>query len=140
MLPGAPGNIRQRLNADERHTANADIRRKSREESKPEQAVGVVQLVRWRQGPHPVEQHGWTHVTVDWGQGVEQLRLLVVVHVVQLQEPGLELGVRVISRRSEKIRNSHNGTLREGLDNVVVLRQRSTDAAGGKRRLVLGEP
>ena len=31
----APGNIRQRLNADERHTANADIHWQSQEESVP---------------------------------------------------------------------------------------------------------
>ena len=64
----APGNIRQRLNADERHTAKADIQRQSGEEGIPKKAGRVVELTWWRQRPHLVEQQGGSHVTVDVGQ------------------------------------------------------------------------
>ena len=101
----------------------ADIQRQSREESVPEKAGRVVELTRWRQGPHLVEQQGEMHVTIDMWQRHEQLGLLVVAEVVQLHEPVLHHGVRVISRRKEELRNPLDGTLRQGLDDVVVLGQ-----------------
>ena len=119
----APGNIRQRLNADERHTANADIQQQSREEGLPEKAGRVVEFTWRRQRPRLVEQQGGAHVTVDVGQRHEQLGPLIVADVIQLHELVLQHRVWVISRWNEELRNPLNGTLRQGLDDVIVLGQ-----------------
>ena len=60
--------------------------------------------------------------------------------VVQLHEPVPQHGVWVISWRNEELRNPLDGTLRQGLDDVVVLGEWWADAAGGKLGLGLGEP
>ena len=70
-----------------------------------------------------VKQHGGAHITDDLGQCHEQLSPLVVAEVVQLNEPVLQDGVWVVSRRNEELGDVLDGALLKGLNHVVVLGQ-----------------
>ena len=117
---------------------HADIWRQSQQEGILEEAGQLLEF--WRcQRPHLVEQHGGAHITVNLGQRHEQLGPLVVTEVVQLDEPLLQDGVRVVSQWNEELWDALDGALLQGLDNVVVLGQGRRDAPGDKLGLGLGK-
>ena len=100
---------------------HADIGRQSRQKGILEEAGRLFEF-SWRgQRPHLVEQHGGAHISVDLGQHHEQLGLLVVAEVAQFDEPALQDGVWVVSRRNEELGDVLDAALLQGLNHVVVL-------------------
>ena len=82
----------------------------------PEEAGRPLEFSWRRQRPHFVEQHGGAHISIDLGQHHEQLSPLVVVEVIQLDEPALQDKVRVVSWQNEELGDALDGALLQGLN------------------------